>query len=554
MIGKIDKNYGILFLISLFLVLPYLSEYIIEGHDIEFHMTNVKGMMENIKAGNIFPSKVLNNELNNFGYGAHIFYPSIMYYITSYVSVIFSLGAIGGVKLTFFLVTFFSAISMYCLINGVFKNRSYALLGAIFYVTSKYFIGDIFTRFAFSELGVFIFAPLTFLGVHKMVFEKKIGVLVMAAVGMINSHTVLTIYLVILVAIYMIMNIKYCLKVDVIKNIIIAACMIMALSLPTVVPMLEHKILGSYAVFEEGHMTYQNSNIGENKGLKIFQYLNPNDIFFIQSGLIVFGILGIYSMKKIFKEKEKFLFVSSMVVISGLAVLFTLNIIDWERLPKVLSYIQFPWRLCVFSCMGMSVIGALGLSCFNEKYQKVIIVFLVMFTLNTVMTTYNYGKLEEVTSEMVKGYADIGNQKEYLPTATHDYLDYYFDRNNEILIVDETVEAKIEVIHDNTPNISFEIESPEELVVIEIPRIYYLGYSIIYTSNGESTKLEYSENEKGFIEIRLNSPDGIIDVEYTQTAVSRLANWVTGVTVILLCVGGAVKKCKQMSKKSLSKK
>ncbi|UKI50624.1 MAG: hypothetical protein L6U99_04425 [Clostridium sp.] len=56
----------------------------------------------------------------------------------------------------------------------------------------------------------------------------------------------------------------------------------------------------------------------------------------------------------------------------------------------------------------------------------------------------------------------------------------------------------------NTDSITFHIEA-DELSIIEIPRIYYLGYQIRINSNDEITNLDYFFVVKAMLALKLIS-------------------------------------------------
>lgn len=533
-VTKIDKNYFILFLITCFILAPYFSNEIVLGHDSSFHITNIKGMVNSLESGLFFPSKILENNLNTFGYGVHIFYPSILYYVSSYISYIFSIGIIGSLKITFFIVIYLSAISMYELMRKIVKNKDISLISSVFYITNSYFLSDIFIRFALGELGVFIFAPLTILGVHMLIYEDKKWLLILAAVGMINSHTVLTMYFIFFIIIYLFINIKQIFNFKILKNLVISSILIVLLVLPFVGPMFEHKIYGDYAVFDDGHMVNNITNIGERRGLEVYNYVKNltynNIVFLVQPCIIVLAILSLINYKKIIKNdvmKKIFIFNFIMCLVS---FVLTLKFIDWSYLPAIMSYIQFPWRMVTFLSIGLSMLAAFGVMYFDKKYYKIILVFLIVFSLNFTIDLFPFSNLNNVSSNKLNSIVHIGSQKEYLPVSTHSDLDYYFNRDNEVLI--KSGIAQIDVLLDETPSLTLKVFEVNETVILELPRIFYLGYKISYETDNDLINLDYYENNNGFIEILLPEEDGVLTMVYSGTAINKICNYLFIGTII----------------------
>ena len=127
------KNILILFIVSIFICLPLLSNKLDIMYDDGIqHVSRLIGTYQSIKEGQNF-YVIMSKLCNNFGYSWNLFYSPL----TAYLPLIFKLiGAsfIGCLKLFMFFIVFLSGITMYFFTKEVTKNKKVALLAGIFYI------------------------------------------------------------------------------------------------------------------------------------------------------------------------------------------------------------------------------------------------------------------------------------------------------------------------------------------------------------------------------------------------------------------------------------
>lgn len=81
---------------------------------------------------------------------------------------------------------------------------------------------------------------------------------------------------------------------------------------------------------------------------------------------------------------------------------------------------------------------------------------------------------------------------------------------------------------------NFDVKYVLEESEIELPYVYYIGYNVTLEVNGEKTKLETFETEKGFVGIKVPILEqGKVEVKYTGTTIMKLSGFVS---VIGICV------------------
>jgi uncharacterized membrane protein len=219
---------GILFAM-LILISPLVENQVPWGHDYEFHITN---LFLNYKSINIFKLNFLLPKIfggtiaNGFGYGTGIFYPPLSYYLTSYLASI--LNCINSniylsLSILEILTIMLSGITMFIFLKRIFKDNNIASIGGIAYISSTYFLCNIYTRCAIAEMLTFIFIPIIFLSLYELFFGQKKRfnlIFIIGYLGMIHSHLVLSVYLTIIILILFLIFIKKVLDKEIIKRLI----------------------------------------------------------------------------------------------------------------------------------------------------------------------------------------------------------------------------------------------------------------------------------------------------------------------------------------------
>ena len=212
----------------------------------------------------------------------------------------------------------------------------------------------------------------------------------------------------------------------------------------------------------------------------------------------------------------------------------------WSKMPPLLNNIQFPWRLRTFIAFLLAILSGNIVKIIKHKYSNIIIILLSLLITfagyKTITDKYRIINVEEFFNSN-KIFNNMGVQKEYLPVNTKRNIKYFNNRNKEIIV--KQGNADIYVLYNNTPDLKFTINSLKEEVILELPRLYYLGYRIEFTNNqGNTKKIKYYENEYGFIEIVLKEV-GTITVSYTGTNANKICNYISIITIFtyLLIIG-----------------
>lgn len=538
-----------IFIFSIIIMLIDIHNGYIKGHDTDFHLATITAIVDQLSWDNLTVQEPLKYIANNLGYGTRFFYPPIPHLTAAYITKILSIFNVGnvaiGMRITQWITLFASGVTFYLLGEKIFKNKKIAMLLSLFYMTAPYHLAEIFVRDAFSEIFIPVAIPLIVLGLlyliennHKRFFLCFVGGYTLA----IYSHLAMTIYftLMLLVTFFVV----YFKQIFTKKNIVYlikASGLILLLTSSFWMPLLEIKLMGSYGIFMPNYMTgkgglkYSTISIGE-----LFAFNREIDFHFIRYNLqlfvtIMFFISLFFVIKKKLWKEKVWIF---LLIFTVLSVIMITNLFPWYYIPDILQALQFPWRLVIYIAFGAILIAGICLKQVeNKKCFNIICCILLLFTL--IGTYVNIDHLEESQIDIhnINNPKSMGNEKEYLPEKALKNIDYFNNRNNDIIIKSGTGEIIKKI--DNVPDLTFEVNT-SETIVIELPRIYYMGYQL----EGNGQKIELTESDNGFLQATIQQ-SGTYTLTYEKTTIMKLANILNLGTVIVL-VGMAIMKKKKV--------
>ena len=538
-----------IFIFSIIIMLIDVHNGYIKGHDTDFHLATITAIVDQLSWDNLTVQEPLKYIANGLGYGTRFFYPPIPHLTAAYITKILSIFNIGnvavGMRITQWITIFASGVTFYLLGEKIFKNKKIAMLLSLFYMTAPYHLAEIFVRDAFSEIFIPVAIPLIVLGLlyliennHKRFFLCFVGGYTLA----IYSHLAMTIYFTLMLLVtFFVVYFKQIFTKKNILYLIKASGLILLLTSSFWMPLLEIKLKGSYGIFIPYYMTgkgglkYSTISLSE-----LFAFNREIDFHFIRYNLQLFVTIMFFISifliikKKLWKEK---LWVF-LLVFTILSVVMITDVFPWYYTPNILLALQFPWRLVIYIAFGAILITGICLKQIeNKKWFNTICCILLLFTL--VGTYVNIDHLEESQIDLnnINNAKCMGNEKEYLPEKALKNLEYFNNRNKDIIIKSGT--GEITKIIDDVPDLTFEATISGEMT-IELPRIYYVGYQL--EINGQ--KIELVESDNGFLQATIHQ-SGTYTVTYEKTTIMKLANMLNIGTVILL-IGMVIVKTKKV--------
>lgn len=509
------KNKPIFFILFLTLIssIPlFLNNNLVSFDDFLYHFERIRLIKEELDMGNIF-SKMYHNYLNGFGYGSGLFYPDIFLYIPAFF-LKFGLSEILSYKLFVILINLFSILSIYYCIKNMIKKEEIAKIGSIIYAISSYRLVDIYIRCALGEALSFIFLPLVIYGIYLLIYDdyKKIYVLILGMSGLIYSHLLSSFITILLLFIIVLINYKRFLKEK--KRIIyllLSTIITLAITSYYVFPMLEQLIDRNFYIYSVDSLgTLSDRAVPFYKSILAIPYNNSN--YWIPLGIGVIYIYIIYLYFKEYKtEKNKInLFdFDKILFILGIILLFmSTNLFPWFIFNNISLSIQFPWRLYAFVSLFLIISGSILL---YKKYHKNIYLKKYLLLLNVIPLLYCS------VQYLLFNHNDINKFQATSFIGLGDYLPKEININNLNIILNNDYNLNIDKKEDYMI-INYNKEN-DNIDIIEVPYIYYLGYKAKYNNK----ELKVIKTNNGLVGINVkNVNKGKIKVYYDNTKLTDI--------------------------------
>ena len=154
---------ALLFFAAFLIVLPLFISPYHAGHDTKYHLANILAIENQIEAGHIPTSPILDKIGYGLGYGTRLFYPPLPHTTTAYLFAFCShihLSVTDTLKLVHFLTLFLSGYTMYFLSYHLSTNKRIAFISAVIYMSFPYHISDIYVRDSLAECFLYPFFTL----------------------------------------------------------------------------------------------------------------------------------------------------------------------------------------------------------------------------------------------------------------------------------------------------------------------------------------------------------------------------------------------------------
>lgn len=563
-------HYLIIVIIGILVSIPFLWVQIYLSDDGKFHLLRLIGLDNAMEYGS-FPFLVFPFFCKNWGYSMMTFYPPLVTYIP-YILGLISGAFTTGLKLFAGLTVIFSGIFMYNLVNEITKKKGIALFSAILYMIFPYRFECLFNRYAIGEFTAFVFIPIVFQGLYNLLKgdKKRHFYIAIGATGLLLTHTISTLYTAFFCLIYVLFNAKFFFKKEVIKKCLVNVVFILLMSAMFLIPMLEFKLSAEYSILQPEIMKTNAESVAT-KTIKPSQFLKDieeeNGVSFVVGiPFITMLLLGILAYSKIEKENKDFYL--TFTILGIISTVMCTNLFPWQFMPDFMCTLQYPWRLLGFAFFFFAPVCAMNvyylLNSVNKKWIRTILYILtvIVITAFTVVELNQYpvddtsqdSSYEERNKEEPQIHYFSINRDNMPKKALSEQLGYLRTREDNTIIVS----GNTNIVNENKEalHMEIEIENAERDTQLEIPYLFYPGYTITLEYDGKVVELDYFESEYGFIQISL--PDDIgtgkITVDYTATILEKTAYAISGISIIVFIVYVIWfrKKCGQKGHSNLS--
>lgn len=539
---KLLIDIAIVLALTILLMFPYLTKsFLAIEHDTFFHVSRIEQYARALQHGQILPA-IYPYENGGFGYGSPLFYSDIFLLLPA---ILHNLGLVlvDSYKLTVFLASFFSGITMYMLASKFTSKSSIRLLAVAAYLFSNYHITDIYVRGALGEVFALVGIPLILSGIYE-IFETNQKYSPSYLIGLVItvlSHNLSFLLCFILVIIICIIYLPKC-SFDRYKLLVCESMLACLLTAFYTFPMIEQlKSQQFYLNY------YASSSALENHAMAFWQFFanktvfglsgnqyNANNAMVVNIGLF----LTIAPISYLFlAKKEKQPFITSMLVLGWICMLLPAQIFPWKYMSFV-RVLQFPWRLNMLALPLLCVPAVIGIENLTHKLKYVPICLILLLSLEGIYHLYPATKRtfimphnttwQEVTSgKLIDPYYSAQYMRVELVGG--DYLPYHSPDFRSYTKTIQTTSAETVTTGEwiDYGRYRFTITNPQTVV---LPITYYKGYIIHNIDTAEVLETTLSKN--GLVSVTIPSA-GTYVCEYQSTNIRIVSIWISILTCMI---------------------
>ena len=539
---KLLIDIAIVLALTVLLMFPYLTKsFLAIEHDTFFHVSRIEQYARALQHGQILPA-IYPYENGGFGYGSPLFYSDIFLLLPA---ILHNLGLVlvDSYKLTVFLASFFSGITMYMLASKFTSKSSIRLLAVAAYLFSNYHITDIYVRGALGEVFALVGIPLILSGIYE-IFETNQKYSFSYLIGLVItvlSHNLSFLLCFILVIIICIIYLPKC-SFDRYKLLFSESMLACLLTAFYTFPMIEQlKSQQFYLNY------YASSSALENHAMAFWQFFANQTVFGLSgnqykaSNAMVVNIglfLSIAPISYLFlAKKEKQPFITSMLVLGWICMLLPAQIFPWKYMSFV-RVLQFPWRLNMLALSLLCVPAVIGIENLTHKLKYVPICLILLLSLEGIYHLYPATKRtfimphnttwQEVTNgKLIDPYYSAQYMRVEL--AGGDYLPYHSPDFRSYTKTIQTTSAETVTTGEwiDYGRYRFTITNPQTIV---LPITYYKGYIIHNIDTAEVLETTLSKN--GLVSVTIPSA-GTYVCEYQSTNIRIVSIWISILTCMI---------------------
>ena len=541
-------HYLLIIIVGILVCIPFLWVQIKMSDDGKFHLLRLIGLDNAFQYGS-FPFLVFPFFCKDWGYSMMTFYPPLVTYIPYILSFITGMFS-DGLKFFAVLTTSLSGIFMYNFVNEVTKKKGIALISAILYVIMPYRFENLFNRYAIGEFTAFVFIPLVFQGLYNLLHgdKKRHYYIAIGATGLLLTHTISTLYTALFCLIYVIFNYKLFFDKDVIKKCVINVIFILLMSAMFLIPMLEFSSQAEYGILDSSIMKTDSASVAK-KTIEPWQFLKDkieeNAVSFVVGiHFIIMALLGILAYRNIDKKYRDFYI--TFTLLGVISLIMCTNLFPWQIMPNFLATLQYPWRLLGFAYFFLIPVCAMNVYYLINPIKKEWIrniIYIIVVILLAICTTLELNKYKETDTSQDYEYETQNREnpqihyfsinRDNMPTKSLlNQRGYLMDRNDDAVVISGN--AEISNKEKFALHMEFDITNVEVGTEIELPYLFYPGYSVKLIYNRQEIELDTAESDYGFIKITIpeDIEEGQIIIDYTATILEKTAYAISLVAII----------------------
>ena len=538
------------------LIIPTLSTYMWSGHDQLFPVVRVYELCKAWRVNGPFHAPWQADWAFGYGYPFFTFYAPLGYYAGALFHFILGLDYGPATKLSFYSSLYLSGLLLYVLVYVIGQREQWprlawwALGAATVFALTRYHLTDIFVRNALAECWAWPTLVGVFLGAELARRHPWVGLLFVAVMyaGLMLSHNVIALYGTIAIGCYVLLTtstVRW--PVTVMAGGLLGAAMAAFFWLPALIlvkltfaslpqrPLFASTITLPSVLHQ--HALYWQQHFIERLGIG-GSIAGPDDPMGINLGIAVLvGIVlaAIALFQPGLNRRQRYrLFVC--LALFGIFLFAMSRQMNWARVPAILRYVQFPWRLLIFTALFGCLATAMAAPVLDKWLHPLIWVLIaVLMAIPTIPAILNLpGLLTDrgTTDRALRWYARQERGGWYGGAAPYEYwpllvkaplTDPKFIADNPPpanRLAKASGEIALENYEHKGTAYSYRYTAPAD-VTATVAVVYFPGWELRIDGQSQADRLSVSE--VGLVNVQLPAGAHTAELKYTISPIGRIA-------------------------------
>jgi hypothetical protein len=542
--------------IIIVLIWPTLGLYAWSGHDQLFPVVRVYEVCKVWRAQGPGHVPWAPDWAFGYGYPFHTFYQPFGYYIGAIFHFLLGLDYGPATKMSFYSSLYLSGLAMYALVYVIGRRESWsrleswALGAAIVFALTRYHLTDLFVRADLGESWAWPTVAGVFLGAEIARQHRLFGMLfiAMAYSFLVLSHNITALYGTIAIGLYTILT-----TTDkrwpfvVMAGGALGSAMAAFFWLPAITllkltnaglssradatsTIASPQRLHTHALYWQQYFTESFGNQGSIPG--------PDDNMGINLGIavlvgLVLAAIALFRSGLSVGQRYRLAVCLSLTAL----VLFAMsNYMNWARVPSILLFTQFPWRLLIFTaffgCLATSMASPVVNRWLHPRVWALIAILLAIPTLPLILTLpgklTDHGTTERVLrwyarQERLNWYGGNAPQEFWPLTVKPPLTDPKFLYNNpppENRLTSLSGEITVQNYQHKGTAYIYRYTTPAD-VTSEIAVIFFPGWEL--RIDGQKRTNGVAMNDNGLVRVELPAGSHTAELKYTLPPIGRVA-------------------------------
>ena len=542
------------------LISPTLGLYAWAGHDQLFPVIRVYELCKLWRVNGPFHAPWQADWAFGYGYPFYTFYAPLGYYAGAISHFILGLDYGPATKFSFYASLYLSGLLMYALVYVIGQREQWprlawwALGAATVFALTRYHLTDVFVRNALAECWAWPTLVGVFLGAEIARRQPWLGALLVALMqcGLMLSHNVIALYGTIAVGCYVMLttsNVRW--PVTVMAGGALGAAMAAYFWLPALVlvkltnaSLPERPDVASTITSASDlhlHALYWQQHFVERLGIG-GSIAGPDDPMGINLGIavligIVLAAIALFRPGLSRGQRYRLCF---CLVLLGIFIFAMSPQMNWARVPAILRYVQFPWRLLIFTaffgCLATVMASPVLDKWLHPLVWVLIAALMAIPTLPAILNLPGLLTDRGTTKRALRwynrqergGWFGGAAPEEYWPlTLKAPITDLKFLANHPApanRVIEASAEFNVEDYKHEGTAYSYKYNAPSD-VTSTIGVVYFPGWEL--RLDGQRQPKRISMSAVGLVNVQLPAGSHTAELKYTLSPIGRTARIVS---------------------------